>query len=209
MKTYDLRTYANSFLVFLFVLAHGFFSNDLGFWKNAAHAAIMASVLLISCTLFLGPLSRIFPKRFANSLIYRKPLGISGFALSFVYFAILFAIINRFEFMAFFNGPNYFSNIYFLLGLLTLIALYAISHPKEISQISFTRWKSLQVLGYAALAFLLLHFGTVDSGFFLNTYSGKTVLLFGILAIAAKIIAVALGFRKTHSEEEIRHITRH
>lgn len=209
MRTYDAKSYANTFLVFIFILAFGFFANKLGFWKNAANAALMTSIILVSATLFLGPLSRIFPKRFEHDLLYRKPLGIAGFFFSALYFLIMLIIIFRFDFMRFFDPLNYFANIYLFLGLITLLALYIISHPRTINEISFTRWKSVQGWGYAALIFLLVHFVFVDNSFFLRAYSGKTVLLFGVLAIAAKFVVIALDLRKKHSDLEISRIGGH
>jgi DMSO/TMAO reductase YedYZ heme-binding membrane subunit len=208
MRTIDAKSYANSFLVFAILFSIGIYTNHLGFWKNAANASLMTAVSLISLVLFLGPLSRFFPNYFQHDLVYRKPMGIAGFVFTIIYSCILFAL-NGFDFYKLFSGANFLSSSYLALSLLTMFALWFISRPKSIQEMSFARWKSLQGWGYVAHAFLLLHFCFVDAYFFPKTITGKLIIFLSVLAMVSKIAVVLINLPKKHSVVEIAHLKKH
>ncbi|MEM4327015.1 MAG: hypothetical protein QXZ13_02505 [Candidatus Diapherotrites archaeon] len=209
MNSMELRAYANASLVFIFVLAFNLMANSLSFIVNLANSLIFTSILLIAITLFLGPISRLFPKKFRHDLLYRKPIGISGVLFAFAYFAILLIGIYKLDFQKMVEPINYYANIYLILGLLVLIGLVIISRPKSISEISFTRWKTLQGWGYVALIFLLLHFAFKDGFYHLSTYSGKTLILFGFLCLGAKLATIIFSLHKKHTDFEISTLKGH
>tara|TARA_Y100000310_G_C20703935_1_gene832867 strand:+ start:5605 stop:6240 length:636 start_codon:yes stop_codon:yes gene_type:complete len=210
MLVHQFRIYINSFLVFLFFLIYNIFSNDLNFLTNLANAAAVASVILISITLLLGPLSRFFPSYFKHDLIFRKPMGISGFYFWILYFIVIF--FNNYNANLFFMfsqaNENLLATIFGTVALLILLAIVIITLPRIVKKIGFKKWKSTQRAAYIALVFIVLHFIYFENGYFLKSNLGKTVLILSLTTFAFKLLSLALKKKKKHSKLEITHLTK-
>ena len=105
-------------------------------------------------------------------------------------------------------NPNFWPAIFAIISLLILGVLAITSTPQAIKQLTFPKWKQLQRLGYVALFFAVLHFVFVDNFQFLQTITGKAVLALAMIAMFAKLVAMALDIDKAHSKKEIEHLTK-
>ncbi|MCR4368577.1 MAG: ferric reductase-like transmembrane domain-containing protein [archaeon] len=209
MHTHEFRAYLNSAVIFLIFVAHYSFKYDDGLPANIARAAVIAATVLIAITLFLGPLSRVFPNHFRHDLIYRKPLGLMGFFFAMLYTGLLFFYnySSNLWVMLSPQNPDMFANLAWFAAALILLALAATSTAASIRNIGFPSWKIFQRFGYLALILMVLHLSYM-SGDFLETTVGKTVLALCFTAIAAKLIVVFVGMTKQHSALEINHLTK-
>ncbi|MFZ5845165.1 MAG: ferric reductase-like transmembrane domain-containing protein [Patescibacteria group bacterium] len=113
-----------------------------------------AGLIVIGIVLLIGPLSRLY-ERFDPWLIYRKELGIVGFA-----FALLHALVSFFFLPDRFPLAGYFGWGFtpFLLGLsslLLLIALFILSFEGVSRQIEKEAWWRWQYRGVRIAALLL------------------------------------------------------
>lgn len=209
MKDVNFRAYLNSFMVFAFFLVFNLFSNDLSFWKNVSKAMAVASVVLIGITLLLGPLSRFFPNHFRHDLVYRKPLGLAGFAFGLLHGLVAFFNTYGGDLLFTFSeaNKNFLPAVYGTVALLILVALAITSTPGAIKKLGFANWKTLQRTGYIAMVFIILHFALLGNGYFLNSTFGKAVFIFGITVLVAKVIVIVLGMKKKHSKEEIKSLS--
>ncbi|VVB99524.1 Uncharacterised protein [uncultured archaeon] len=207
----EFRAYVNSFLVLLFFLTFNLISgNGFGFWENTGRSLLVASMIMVSVALVLGPLSRVFPKKFSHDLLYRKPVAYAGTLFALLYFGIAAVGAYKLDFLFMFSAqnPDFLAWVFWVLGLAVLCGLAIASLPHYLERIGFGNWKSLQPIGYAALVFMLIHLSFLRSGYFLTTVSGKTVFLFGVVALLMKAIAVILGLGKRHSRHEVEVLMR-
>ncbi len=201
----EFRAYVNSFLVLAFFLTFNLLSkNGFGFWENVARSCLIASTILISIVLLLGPLSRLFPKKFSHDLLYRKPLGLAGTLLALVYFLIVVFNTYRldlgFQFSA--ANPDFFAWVFWALALIILLVLSVMSLPYYIRRLGFGNWKTLQIIGYSALVFMGLHLMAVNGGYFLGTISGRSVFALVVMTLIFKTLAILFGITKRHSKFE-------
>ena len=203
----EFRVYVNSLLVFLFFLTFNLLSgNKAGFWENAGRSLLITSLILVSIALLLGPLSRIFPKKFTHDLLYRKPLAYAGTIMVVLYLLEETLRVYRLDVIAMLSAPNPDSLpwVFCILGAFILLGLAFFSMPYYIRKLGFGNWKAMQPVGYAALVFMLFHIALVKSGFYMSTISGKTVLAFGAAVLFMKAAVILAGVEKRHSQHEIK-----
>lgn len=198
MLVHEFRSYANGVLVFLFFYVFNTMTNDLSVLENLGKATVITAIILISLTLLLGPLSRFFPKQFRHDLVYRKPLGLSGYFFVLAYGVINFSILTR----------ELLPTVFWTIALIILSFQAAGVSPRAIKLMGFEKWKKLQIVGYIALAFMVLSFVSIGGGSFLKTTIGKSVLTLALITIGMKVLVITLGKKKKHSKFEINHLTK-
>ena len=202
---FDKQTQSLNFNKTVQVLSFSDWNNSL---KELNKVAALAGLGIISLTFIVGPLSRMFPKKFAHFLVWRKFLGLFGFgliALHILYSLIVIYKLNV-DSILFHN-----SNIQgFLAGFIALIifGLMAItSTQKAVEKMGYSQWKKLQTTGYIALFLSIIHFILLetkpDKGFDVRPF-GK---LFFLLALIALLVRIGLIFvqiqQRSHYHEHL------
>lgn len=183
------------------------FSDANHSFREFNKVAGLAAIGLISVSLMLGPLSRMFPKTFAKFLSWRKPVGIAGFA-----FAVIHAGYSFIEFYKLDVGralaPNAFGQG-FLAGVGALIILFLMavtSTQTAMQKLGYQNWKVLQTFGYLALLLAVFHFIVVetkpDKGFDVRPFA----LIFLFIPIVALLLRAGLPILRW---EERRHYGEH
>lgn len=136
-----------------------------------------------------------------SKIIYRKHLGIAGFAFGLVHaLIILIPLQDRFSF------PGYYfqdaSHLLVFSAAVTAVVLFAlltaISNRYAIQELGGKRWRLiLRYGGYAGLIFTLIHFGVNQYPRWISWYqSGATIwppislleFIFGVLVLALRLI---------------------
>ena len=161
-------------------------------FRELNKVAALAAIGLISIVFIFGPLSRLWPNVFARYLVYRKPVGLTGFGLALVH-----AIYSAWEFYGFdmtkmFSSPSFLALVSGIIALFIFFLMTITSTQNALRYIGYKKWKALQTCGYIALLFAIAHFFIIESkpatGFDVRPYG----LLFFYLAIAALILRLLI-----------------
>lgn len=192
------------FLLFLgyvllgYQLTKGIIIEDIPLYIfNKAFA--LTSALLIGISFFLGPLARLWPKRFISKLYLRKYIGVFGFGV-----AALHSLISLLLF-----SPSYYPRFFTTAGKLTLegqssmlfgilaLFIFAIvsitSLPSVEERLHPKQWKFIQRLGYIAYILTLLHVAVMSYGYWLTPAKWSAGLLPVSLIISMIIIIVFIA----------------
>ena len=174
--------------------------------KELNKIAALAAIALISITFLLGPLSKIFPKKFAVFLSSRKTLGLTGFA-----FALLHAVYSTVFIYGldlnkiFFNNPKILGVISGIIALIIFFLMAITSTKQAVQRLGYKKWKQLQTTGYIALFFSIAHFILLeikpDKGFDVRPY-GTLFLFIALIALALKILTLFIKVPERKKFEE-------
>lgn len=163
-------------------------------------AVAMAAVLLIGLSFALGPLAHYFPARFGPHAGLRKPLGIFGFGIAFVHLLMSLPLFSKFYLPKLYvvdGRLNVIGELSMLFGIsafviLAVVALFSL--PELGERLEKSRWKTIQRMGYAALALVLLHVAVFGfPGWF--TIEAWRYGLLPITLIVTLFILVVIGLR--------------
>lgn len=169
------------------------------------------AIVMLHLILAIGPLSRLWPTRFAPLLYNRRHLGVMMFAVALVHSALAllwyggFGTVNPFSAMLTLN-TNYTSVKGFpfeLLGMLALVILFfmaATSHDFWLNNLSPRWWKTLHMGVYAAYALAVLHvaLGAVQSE---RSTVYPVLLGAGLMGLAA--LHLSAGIRETRRDRRV------
>ncbi|MEK6982645.1 MAG: ferric reductase-like transmembrane domain-containing protein [Candidatus Micrarchaeota archaeon] len=154
----------------------------------------LGAIGIIAIVFMLGPLSKFFPKIFAHYLIYRKPVGLIGFA-----FALIHSVYSAYVFYSF-NLDKIISGgriIPFTAGLLSLFIFFLMavtSTESAVKKLGYKNWKVLQTFGYIGLLFAVVHFFVIETkpviGFDVRPYG----VAFFVIAVVALLLRLFLVF---------------
>ncbi len=158
----------------------------------------LGAIGLVSITFLLGPLSKLWPKRFTRFLSWRKFIGISGFAAALLHG--IYSIIAIYDLSLdkmIFSNPNAFGFVTAVIALAIFFVMTLTSTKKAMQQMGYEKWKKLQTTGYIALVLAILHFIILetkpDKGFDVRPYG----ILFLFLALLALTLRMGLLLVKT------------
>lgn len=200
-STLWLNTLIFSFIVlvtfsfYLFIRRGGFEIFSL----NQAFAA--TGMILIGLSFALSALCH-FWDIFDSKIIYRKHLGLLGFAFVLAHiFIILFPLSTNFPFPSYFLTSDQITPfISAVLALLIFMMMAAISNRFAIDELGGAHWRMLLRTGYIAYFLALVHIGFSTYNFWLRWFSTFTpylpplsllVFVFGVLVL---ILRIALWF---------------
>lgn len=117
-------------------------------------AIAIASSLLLSFSLALGPLCRLTGK--VNKAIrLRRTLGITGVIFILLHILLSLFFVEKFDFS--YYCKNWFSTIFGIAALIGFLLLWATSYKYALKQLGQNRWKHIQTSGYLFLTFAILH----------------------------------------------------
>ncbi|MDP3986497.1 MAG: ferric reductase-like transmembrane domain-containing protein [Candidatus Veblenbacteria bacterium] len=144
---------------------------------NKAFAGVAA--VLLGIVLLLGPLGRMF-NMFDKYLRFRKELGIMAF-----FFALMHTVSSLFFLPGRFPLERYFTTgkwpfLFGLIGIVVLMAIFAISNNRAIQRMTAHRWWFWQRWGIRiALAAVALHVGIMKVPGWIEWYrqGGSTQLV--------------------------------
>lgn len=170
------------------------FTNTQTSLSELNKVAALAGIGIIALVFIIGPLSKFRPLVFARYLVYRKPLGLMGFAL-----VLIHSIYSAYVFYGFSIDKIIVNDklLPFIAGLLSLFIFFLMaitSTESAVKKIGYKNWKALQTFGYIGLLFAVVHFFVIESkpivGFDVRPYG----MLFFYLAVAALILRLILIF---------------
>ena len=144
-----------------------------------------AGTLLIVLSFILGPI-RAFIHLPPSTLSYRAFFGMMGFLLVSIHGLLFLSLLSSrsFEFQ------NLLPVTAGVFSLLLFAVLAATSHPLVLDGLGEKTWRSIQRLGYLALALALLHVVFVEEGHYLSAFIGQLVSLLVSLAILLRIYVI-------------------
>lgn len=159
----------------------------------------LLSISLLSITLFVGPLCRIFPGLdFLKG--HRKFWGILAFVVALVHMGLVYIFRFNFDITPFFdaNSPQFTGILSGLAAVLILCVIVLTSTKDMIAQFGFKTWKTIQTMSYISLVLALTHFYLMESTngvLVIRRSLGRIVFGFAITAIVARI-AILLSPRR-------------
>ncbi|MDO8427869.1 MAG: ferric reductase-like transmembrane domain-containing protein [Candidatus Diapherotrites archaeon] len=181
---YDKKTQALDFGKTIQVISF----QDLSFsLKELNKVAALAGIGLLAITFLMGPLSRMFPKKFARFLVWRKFLGLFGFGLIalHVLYSVIF-IYNLSLDQMIFNNPKLEGILAGVIAFVIFMLMALTSTQKSVEKMGYANWKKLQTTGYIALFLSAIHFVILET----KPEIGLDVRPFGKLFLALAIIAL-------------------
>lgn len=130
---------------------------------TANKAIAIASSLLVSFSLALGPLSRLTGK-FRKVIRLRRTLGVTA-----VLFVVLHVIVSLFlveKFDLAYYSRYWLSVVFGAVTLIGFLLMLVTSYKWAVKRLGRNRWKHLHTAGHIFLAFIILHI--LSSGKFPN-----------------------------------------
>jgi DMSO/TMAO reductase YedYZ heme-binding membrane subunit len=121
---------------------------------TANKALAIASSLLFSFSLALGPLCRLTGK-LHRSLRLRRPLGVTASVFIVLHVFISLCVIEKFD-MEYYR-QHWLSLVFCTVLLIGFLLLSATSYKWALRKLGPGRWKALHFTGYFFLAFVILH----------------------------------------------------
>lgn len=187
--------------IFLFFLFFQFYNFGKITPSEMVKTTGLLSISLLSLTLVVGPLSRIFPTLdFLKA--HRKVWGILSFVTAFTHVSLVFIYFYKFDLYKFFDtsNPKYTGILsgLFALGILLLVTLT--STQKAIKTLSPGTWKAIQTTSYLALALAFLHFflmEQVSGNLVIKRLLGQITFWFSAVVLSLRVVILFLPPKKS------------
>lgn len=160
-------------------------------------AISLTAVVLIGLSFFIGPMARLWTKKFAPFLYMRKYLGVLGFAVAAMHSVISLLLFSPSYYPKFFAETGKLTmtgELSMLFGVLAIFIFSGVavtSMPSVEKQLHPKQWKFVQRLGYLAFIFTLLHVWAMGWEGWINP-SGWPAGLLPISLLAAMVIIAVL-----------------
>jgi DMSO/TMAO reductase YedYZ heme-binding membrane subunit len=163
--------------------------------RNINRAFALASAAVLGITFILGPLGK-FSKRLNRLKIYRKYLGLSGFALVLVHTLLSIAFYFGWDlsFMFSLENPRSLQFYSALVAFMIFLAMSATSSVRAIKLMGARNWKMLQNTGYLAMALVMLHFmlANTNGDFAIHRLYALAIFIFGLLVLLVRLFVLVL-----------------
>ena len=185
MKYSNIFSIIISFIIFLIFFALYFDSNF--FLYSINRLAAITGLALISLSLLLSPLSRLF-FTYSFLVVLRKPIGLIGFAFIFVHFFISFLFIFGGDIANIFKSPKQLVVSLGFLAFVIFLLMAITSTKKAVELLTYEKWKLLHRFGYIALFLALLHFIFMRT----NPITGLQIHFLGYVVIFIALLALLL-----------------
>lgn len=165
IKSYSLtKLWLNTavFSIFIFLLGSLYLFARRGSYDLYISNKVLAvtAMILIGFSFALSGLCFFWD--FADTkIIYRKYLGLSGFAFALVHITVsLFFLPDRFPFPEhYLEKSNLWSFSFGVSALIIFAMMAAISNRYALHELGGKLWRALLRIGYIAYAFTIIHFG--------------------------------------------------
>lgn len=189
------------FALLLFLLVsmylYGFYqSYDLRI-INKAYAT--TALILIGFSFALSGICHFFP-RASHFIVYRKPLGLYGFALVVAHGVIsLFFLPSLFPFPTYYvQETNMLSFLFALVATMILTMMAVISNKFSVQKLGGKLWKRLLGLGYTAYFLSIVHFSLKTYSHWFDWIPNRTIpppeLLLFCFACGVLLLRITLFF---------------
>ncbi|MBI4361455.1 ferric reductase-like transmembrane domain-containing protein [Candidatus Micrarchaeota archaeon] len=151
----------------------------------ALHAAT-----LLTLTFLIGSLSRFWPKIFNRYKSYRKALGLYGFLMAAGHVYTVLVPLGK--------SPSGYQALAGWAAFAVFLVMAITSNAKTAKRLGYGLWKRIQLVGYAALLLVGVHFFLVETRTgVLNLNSMQIVVLaLVLLAVVLRIAAFIAGPRQ-------------
>lgn len=156
----------------------------------------LLAISLLSITLLVGPLSKIFP--FFNILkIHRKIWGISSFLAALAHVILVFIYYFKFDFFRFIDvaSPKYLATLSGILALVILLIVTLTSNKNAIDKLGPRTWKFIQTTSYIALVLAICHFYLIESvngALVIKRLLGQITFWFSLVVIFVRVAILLL-----------------
>ena len=193
---FDVAIYS----LFLFVVISLYYFASRGNYDTRIANRVIAdiSMLLIGLSMMLSSVCYFW--NFADKyIIYRKHLGIAGFAYAMAHSLLsLFFMPKVFPFPEYYlSERNIFPFICALISLIIFTVMTIISNKFAIHELGGSLWRKLLRVGYIAYALAIIHFGLKGAPYWWSWLIGKSenivpsfsmyIFLFGCIVIYLRI----------------------
>ncbi|OGH68242.1 MAG: hypothetical protein A3C15_03505 [Candidatus Magasanikbacteria bacterium RIFCSPHIGHO2_02_FULL_50_9b] len=209
MKVRAIHFLPLALVLILFV----FYGNFEISWSMANKIAALVGLALAAITFLLGPLARFWPNLFAKYISHRKYLGLFAFAFIVVHVAL--SIVFYYDLSLdkmLYENPKVLGFYAASVAFIIFFVMSVTSTQKACGMLGYRTWKMVQMCGYIALVLSLAHFYILETkgekGFSVRPL-GYAVFALGLLALAAKVIAVLRHRAKTAYEQHVQHEAAH
>jgi sulfoxide reductase heme-binding subunit YedZ len=152
----------------------------------------LSGLAILSITFLIGPLS-MFSKRINRLKLYRKYLGLAGFAIIFLHAAISFWLFYSLDLNIAFNpaSPLLSAALSGTAALLILLAM-AVTSTQSAMRMMGRNWKLLQNTGYIAMVLSITHFAWSQLGLKGVIATNMTAWIVFIIAVIVVVVRVAV-----------------
>lgn len=152
------------------------------------------AILLIGLSMVLGSVS-YFWKSFVWALVYRKYLGLIGFA-----FGVAHLLLSWGAFLSLLNISTWQQGKMWpvLSGAIALIIfaiMTAVSNSFLVRRLGTVNWKRILQMGYVAILFVLLHVVLLKSGRWVTWYQGGMKTLPSLSLVVTLFIVLVVVMR--------------
>jgi len=121
---------------------------------TANKAIAIASSLLFSFSLVLGPLRRLTGK-FRKAIRLRRTLGVTAAIFMVLHVALSLFFVEKFDLS--YYSQNWLSIVFGAIALVGFLLLWATSYQGAVDRLGQGRWKCIQTTGYIFLLLIILH----------------------------------------------------
>jgi DMSO/TMAO reductase YedYZ heme-binding membrane subunit len=121
---------------------------------TANKAMAIASTLLFSFSLALGPLYRL-TGRFRQAIRMRRTLGLTAAGFIVLHICISLFGVEKFDFA--YYRQNWLSYVFSSIAMIGFLLLSVTSYKRAFVWLGQNKWKNLHSMGYFFLAFVVLH----------------------------------------------------
>ncbi|MEP7166726.1 MAG: hypothetical protein ABI758_01955 [Candidatus Woesebacteria bacterium] len=141
------------------------------------------SIILIGLSMWLSSLAYFF-NLFDSKIMYRKQLGLIGFAFALVHVALSFSALRV--------APAPVTGL-FATGIFSIMAL--ISSRSAMVRIGVQKWRRILRAGYIAMLFVAAHVVLLKSARWMTWYNGGMKTLPSLSLLETIFIAVVIVMR--------------
>ncbi len=152
----------------IFVIQHYFrrFGQPIEtiYFKILFNSIALTGTILLGLSYILGPLARLWPKKWTSKLELRMPLGIIGVGFITLHAFLALIILNPAYYSKMFaesgklNTLGELSILFGVIGFITFIIIAITSLPQIAENMGRAAWKKVQKLGFWILGLSTLHF---------------------------------------------------
>jgi DMSO/TMAO reductase YedYZ heme-binding membrane subunit len=160
------------------------------------------SFLLLCVSLMIGPLSTLWPDRFAQLIEPRRAVGIASFVFMAAHGILAIALMMKFNLNAVFGNPDLLIAV---PALLLYLALALTSSNWAVSTLGNNNWKNLHRLTYLAFLLVLGHFLLKSNGLWrgANNLNLSEVALVALGAATVILQIIGLNAKIKRKEDAI------
>lgn len=183
----------------LLFIYYWFYNKGILSGTEAVKTSGLWAISLLSLTLVIGPLSRVFPI-IEHLKAHRKVWGVTSFWAAVAHVLLVIHFYWKWDLSRLWDitNPKYTGVVTGLLALCILGLVTWTSKKSVIAKTDPRVWKIIQTTSYLALSLAVLHFFYMeqkDGVLVIKRLLGQITFYFSILVLAARLLIVLLPSR--------------